>query len=389
MDKSTFDLDEAISEWRKPYEAQRRYRGEDIDELERHLRDETEALIRAGTAARTAFSRALRDVGHSWAGDAEYGKTYRGRIRNPARIMGELGWVLSVLPGIIRNYTAGALRSLMRHKTVSFINLFGLGLGIGCCILAITFIRFHLSWDLHNRHAGRIYRVLWETPSENHVSTRTSGPLGPALKETFPEVERAVRIKSEGEAWVLTDSAAFRMGFTVADPAIFDVFDYTLLEGDKTTVFQNPNSIVITESEAKRLFGERDIVGKTITVENYMNTGEYTITGVLRDSPENSSWSLGSFGLLTTTRVGSTSIELQQQRNEAGLWWDEWQGFRGVETFVLLRSAENAESLSDKLPGFMAAKDGSKFALTLQPLRDIHLHGAGYGLGSYGMAMSD
>ena len=213
--EDTFDLDRAVAEWRRPYEGRRRYRREDVDELERHLRDRMEMLVEEGMAPRTAFHQALCEVGDEWTGQAEYGKAYFGRIRQPAQLIGELLWALSVLPGLLVNYTVVAIRSFLRQKTVSFINIFGLGLGIGCAILGIAFARYHLVWDTHHRRADRIYRLLWEMPASGRVITGMSGPLGPALEEEFPEVERAVRSKHEGRAWVLTDSSIFQTGLVV------------------------------------------------------------------------------------------------------------------------------------------------------------------------------
>ena len=165
-----------------------------------------------------------------------------------------------------------AFRNLIRHKTISTISIACLGLGIACCILAIAFIRYHLSWDQHHPHADRVFRVLRTTPSENRSAVNTCGPLGPALEQSFPEVEKMVRVK-QTRGWVITGPSAHKIRLNVTDPSIFDVFDLPLLRGDPQTVFDQPHTMAVTESAARALFGTDDPMGRTITVEAYQNTG--------------------------------------------------------------------------------------------------------------------
>ena len=384
----TFELDRAIAEWRKPYDDQRRYRIEDVDELERHLRDHFEEAMREGASDRAAFQQAQGEVGDAWAGEVEYRKVYWGKVTRPSEIFGEMGWSCRYALSLAVGYTVLTTRSMRQHKTISAINIGGLAIGLMCAILAIAFVRYHLDFDTFQQHPERTYRVLWATPGKDLVVPSTVGPMAPALVATYPEIVAATRIDYE-DAWAIPESGAMRTGLCVTDPSLFDVFDYTLIAGNRETVFTDPMSIVITESAAVKWFGTSNVVGETLTVEAYLKNGDYTITGVLEDPPPNTSRPLKSFSLISTTKIGPSSDVNRSRRNEVLTRWEQWTVAAGggpVQTYIKLRTPEAAETLEGMFPEFIQANFGTDAAssheLRLQPLTDLHLYGAQYGLRS-------
>jgi putative ABC transport system permease protein len=287
---------------------------------------------------------------------------------------------------MFRNYLTVAVRNLLRHRLYTAINVLGLGIGIGSCIFAVAFVRYELSWDQYHEGHDRIFRMLWETPSMNQVVTNMPGPLGPTLMEEYPEIVNYVRMRSPG-VWVKKlDGSQILERLCVADPSILDVFSFHFSRGSKESVFQKPYSVVVTESAAKRWFGAAEPVGRTISVESRDLAGDYLITGVVRDSPPNTS-SVLQFDLLTATHIGSESAKIKAIREEKTDEWNKWDASahgRQLQTFVKLRSTRSADRVSSQFHDFLSRHLGAdtapKHTIRLQSLDDIHLYGRTYGL---------
>ena len=271
-----------------------------------------------------------------------------------------------------RYYTTIAFRNIIRHRTTAFINIFGLSVGIACCILAIAFARYHASWDTFHENGDRIFRVLLET--EDGVRDKTIGPLAPAMEEAFPEVEAAVRIRRV-PAWALPPDGKFSTRMAVTDPSILEVFDYQLISGDPKTALRDPFSVVLTESAALKWFGTTDIVGRTLPIESYLLNGDYEVTGVTQDLPSNATVWLRGFDIISTTRIGLGSANYGGR--QADERWNSWTRGGRFTTFVMLRSPELADSVVRKIPKLVATQMGdeiaSRFRHRLQPLGRMHL----------------
>jgi putative ABC transport system permease protein len=277
---------------------------------------------------------------------------------------------------MIRNYITVALRNLNRHRTYSTINIVGLGIGVCVCvcILAIAYVRYELSYDTHAVNRDRTFRVLWSAPSKNIVTTGTSGPLAQALKETFPEIVETARARRR-KVWVIADEASYPQRVCMADPSLLRMFDLPLVRGKLDEVLVKPFSLVITESTAKQWFGAEDPIGKQVTVESLQIPGTYTVTGVLRDLPQNMSEPF-RFDILTPPH------------RRWKRWLELTTSTRHLYTFVQLRSPNDAPELHSKLQQFLEQKFGAEKAeqqaYHLQPASDWHLDGKKYGL-SQGM----
>ena len=266
---------------------------------------------------------------------------------------------------MLKNYILVAYRTLLKHKTYSLINVVGLAVGLACIISIGLFVDYELSYDRFHERGNRMYRVLREIRVAGQpplVSATTSGPLGPALKRDFPDVEQMVRVWIRQDAWITYAQKGFFEEICLTDPHFFDVFTFPLIKGDPKTVLQEPASIVISQSLARKYFGDEDPIGKVIQADSRYFKGAYRITGIMRDIPGHSTF---RFDLLT-----STPIPRDTQR-----YWNNWVGKRTwfpVQTYIVLPEGSDPEDLGRKLPEFMARYLGEEVAsyntYYLQPL---------------------
>ena len=270
---------------------------------------------------------------------------------------------------MIKNYFVVAIRNLMRHKLYTSINVLGLAIGLACGILILLYIQQEFAVDRTHILGDRIYKVIREKRSSTQTTYEegTSGALGPVLKETFPEVETTVRI------WQWLVSAQYgkrknRYTLALIDDNFLDVFDFPLIKGDPKTAFRTPYSVVITDDMAQHLFGDTDPMGQTVSVDNRIFPGEYTVTGIVK-APQRSSDL--HFHLLTTT---IPSVEKTP--------WTMWlprQSWRPVNTYVLLKTGQNAETLQTKMQPlikqYMGDEVAAKNTYHLQSLHRVYLYG--------------
>ena len=193
--------------------------------------------------------------------------------------------------------------------------------------------------------------------------------LGPVVKETFPEVETAVRIWR----WTVSTQYGERKGqysFALIDDNFLDVFDFPLIKGDPETAFRTPYSVVITDDMAQHLFGDADPMGRTFSINNRSFPGEYTVTGIVK-APHLSS---GFY-----FQILSTTIPPVEETQEAWAMWRPTQSWRPVRTFVLLKAGQNAETLQTKMQPlikqYMGDDVAEKNTYHLQPLHRVYLYG--------------
>jgi len=265
---------------------------------------------------------------------------------------------------MFKNYLKVALRNLRKNKFYSGINIFGLALALACCILFFLFAYNELTYDSFHLNADRIWRVIKIGPDFTGGQTKqsiTPGPLGPTLLETFPEIEHVVRITPSGGICQYNDLVD-RERFLLADEAIFEVFSFDLLRGNPHTVLQNKRSLVISQEKALKYFGNDDALGKVLKIQAGANWYEFTVTGVIGKIPENSSIKFDF--LILIAFKGET---MGQEQLTA---WN----INHVETYIQLRSSEQAAQLQQKLLQFAKEhlpRPGGEFAL--QPLRKMHL----------------
>ncbi len=269
---------------------------------------------------------------------------------------------------MLKNYLKITLRNLRRHKIFSFINIFGLSIGLTCSVLILLFVNNELSYDSFHKNADRIYRLsLFENYAKDnqHFNSITPGVLGPVLKSYYPEIEKTVRI-SLMSGKVKYGSKTFPENYELVDPDFFEMFSFPLIKGNPSSVLKDPNSVVITKSYAEKYFGKDNPIGRTLTIQLDNKNENFLVTGVAKDVPENSSI---KFNILIPY------MKIKEFFSERAL-----NSLTVVfcETYVLLKPGVSGKEMESKMPAMIKSLQGNRFKegaynLLFQPIKDIHL----------------
>ncbi|HUU05196.1 MAG TPA: ABC transporter permease [Patescibacteria group bacterium] len=261
---------------------------------------------------------------------------------------------------MIRNYLKVAWRNLFKHKGYSFINIFGLSVGIACFIMISLWVRHELSYDRFHQKAERIYLVEdYEKYSDGEELRFSVNPplLAPTLAKDYPEVEAAVRFRSlSDKVFRRKDSVFSEKGLAFCDPSFFQVFDFRFISGDPDLALRNPRSIILTRQMAEKYFGKENPLGQTLEVDNRL---ELTVSGVVEDVPSNSS-------LLYNFLV---PLDLSKEFDSP---LDSW-GYYAYKTFILLKKNTDFRAVSGKIKTEIKRHEPEAIVeLSLRPLTDIH-----------------
>lgn len=192
---------------------------------------------------------------------------------------------------MLRNYLKIAWRNLLKNKLYSFINVFGLAIGLSCFLLISLYVVDELSYDRYLKDANRIYRVHSDIKfgGTEMKMALSSDPFGPTLKKDYPEVEQYVRLYAENSRRFIRKGNAFLVenNCVNADSTFFEVFPFKIIEGDAKTALNAPNTVVLSQSAAEKFFGAGPAVGKILST-GVNNPQEYKVTAVYEDIPKNS-----------------------------------------------------------------------------------------------------
>lgn len=279
---------------------------------------------------------------------------------------------------MFQNYLITATRNLLKYKLFTLINILGLAIGVAACILIILFVRFETSYDKWIPDADRIFRVhsSFEIPGRSpFLTVRSSGPMRDALANQFPEVEAATHILQMSPR-ILKDGSAFYETVSFVDPSFFDVFRLPFAEGSADSALPDTNSILLSETMARKYFGDEPAVGQVLTLCCLgPNSMDMHVTGVIRDLPENSHMRMDIIGLIERSRFAAMPSLLES--------WTSVNTF----TYLKLRNPSDAAAISDRLPDFLDTfvpvphldeinKVSDFYTLHLMPILDIHLDAA-------------
>jgi putative ABC transport system permease protein len=273
------------------------------------------------------------------------------------------------------NYLTVGIRSLLRSKAYTAINVFGLTIGMASCILILIFVRHELSYDAWLPNAERTYQLQSERVATDEPAQFLQTSFYPAaagLKQDFPQVEQAVGT-FESRPIVMLDNQPVYTDLLMADAAFFEVLELPFVRGDPRTALRDPDSLVLTETEANKHFGTVDALGRTLTIIRQGRATTMRVTGVLRDLPENSHLALSMVSRLTAAAFPDDP--------EALMAWNRIPG----PVYVRLRAGADPNAINAALPaweqrriplestgsGEMSRAD--RWALRLTNVRDVHL----------------
>jgi len=281
---------------------------------------------------------------------------------------------------MFRNYLKIALRSLRKSKGFTALNIIGLAAGLGVCLLIVLYVTDELSYDRYNVNADRIYRIDEDIYLNNtkYDAVTTSKFFGPTLVASYPKIEQMVRFRNPGDQLVRKgNDHVLDHHFIFADSTIFKVFTLPMIAGDPNTALNNPRSIVIDESAARRYFNSTDVIGRTLEVGSDNTLLE--ITGVIRDMPEQSqfhfsfirpireaynfndpsdnNWVSNPYYTYILAQPGATRAEVQKD----------------VDAVVNLHISPALQGMFHT-SGADLEKAGNHFRCHIFPLTDVHLH---------------
>ena len=269
---------------------------------------------------------------------------------------------------MLRNYVNTALRHLLKYKTYSAINILGLAAGIAAVILILLYVEFELSYDGFHENCESIHRVSIVTKREGRIESDSPvfvDPLGPAMEKDFPAVKASVRISTRRSAYFHYNDTIVKIpNFRHADSSLFDVFSFTLTQGNPQQALINPYSIVLTEGIAHSFFGTENPIGKTIVLNN---REAYHVTGVVENTPSNSTLNFDAL------------VSFSTLYNDPDYYMG-WNGGNQYMTYIQLKENASPEDVEATFPDFMwtyinedVAGIGISYEPYLQPLKKIHL----------------
>jgi putative ABC transport system permease protein len=276
---------------------------------------------------------------------------------------------------MIRNYLKIAFRNMLKHRFTFFINLFGLTVGLACCLLITTYIVNELSYDKSHPKANNIYRVtrIFRHPETKIVSLHlgtVAPPFGPLLKNEFPEVQKITRILPNGTTSFRYEDKMFNeQDVYFADENLFDFFKVNIKKGNPAKVLTEPYSIAMSEEAAAKYFGKEDPLNKLVKFDNGLSG---KVTGVFEAFPANTHIHPNIMISFNTLKDSAVYGEERLRTN--------W-GNNSFFTYLMMPENFDQAKFEAKLPAFIDkyVETGPEFkasawtAINLQKLTDIHL----------------
>lgn len=274
---------------------------------------------------------------------------------------------------MIKNYLTTSLRNLRRNWNFTLINITGLTMSLACCLLIFFTVRYELSFDKHHKNADRLYRLLNQNVEDGEKGFNAGIPLPAlaALRNDFPEIRNQVTCTyglretlitvTQGSEKKKFSDPGYNIAFT--GPEYFRMFDYKWLKGSPAQALKNPGSVVLTEGQALKFFGNADPMGKSIRVRNQM---DFVVTGIVADPP-------------ATTNLPFTTMLSFASLKEFGAFtnWDDWvSSYGGGQIYLMLPENVTEAQFETQLLAFNKKyrdpKDAEKLRFVLQPVQDIH-----------------
>jgi len=271
---------------------------------------------------------------------------------------------------MLKNYLKIAIRNLGKQKVYSSINILGLSIGIASAILIILFASDELNYDKFNHNYERIGRIITQSKGKDNSVRNFSlsgASLGESLAAEYPEVENSTPILDRNSFGRFTvqyeNNKYYESGYLVTRPSFLKIFDFKVLRGDKRSLLTEPNEMVLTETTARKLFGDENPIGKIIKTDR--SWGDFKVTGLIQDPPKNSHL---QFSML----ISFKSLEHFSGFSKALQNFD----LSLVRTYLLFKDKKDMAGFDKKLTAFESVHKGKAFGVTdhisVQPLSNIH-----------------
>ncbi len=271
---------------------------------------------------------------------------------------------------MLKNYLKILLRNFLKNKSTSLINTLGLAIGLASCLLIGLYVMDELSFDGHHEKKDRIYQVYIEASYDAEVHRWNAVPnkVAPSAQKEIPEIEKSGRIfhhNFSGQAFVSTDKIkSMEEHFTWADAEILDILTFEFVQGSKESALSEPNSVIISETAAKKYFGDSpNVLGETLIIDNDEKM-QLKVSGVFKNPPKNSRFQSPVIGAFSTHHFSKTER----------LNW----GNASFETYFLLHKNVNPDVIDTKLSEMLVRnipeEDNRWFNLHIKPLDELHLY---------------
>lgn len=282
-----------------------------------------------------------------------------------------------IVQTMFKNFFISAWRNIRKNKLISFINIIGLSLGIATFFIIMLYVQDELSYDKFNKNADSIVRIVFNANFGGGAINEASvmPPVAQTMKNDFPEVRDATRLMDYGTPKILYKNKTFKEDrLAYVDPNFFNIFTLPIIEGNRNSALMQPNAIVITESTAKKYFGNESAIGKTLRLNN--NSANYKVTAIIKNIPSNSHFHFTLFASMKSWKDASS---------------DSWLT-SSYYTYLLLNPGADRKSMEAKFPTMVAKymgpqiqqqmglsleqfrTRGNTLGFALQPLSSIHLY---------------
>ncbi|GGD12929.1 ABC transporter permease [Hyunsoonleella pacifica] len=268
---------------------------------------------------------------------------------------------------MLKNYFKIALRNLLKHKGFAILNISGLAIGMTAGFLVLMYVGFELSYDKMHSKANSIYRVVanLKTPSETIRANKAAWAVAPNLEREFPEILKSTRVMNLNLVIVKEDKKIIEEDVIAVDSAFLDVFDFKLIQGDRTKLLNTPNSLVISDEIARKYFGNTNPVGKELELDGFDDPS--LVTGVIEKIPENSHIQADILMSMVTFTAPPSNRDKQ------------WSNYN-PSSYILTADGTDVEILESKFPNFLEEKNGKKMrelqmfvTLFLEPFSEVYL----------------
>jgi putative ABC transport system permease protein len=266
---------------------------------------------------------------------------------------------------MIKNYFKITLRNLWKNKTFSFLNIMGLAIGIASAALIFLWVEDEMNFNHHFAKRDFVYRVMENQKNNGKINTSgsTPGPMAEAVKADIPGIKNSGRLSWNMDELIVMGDKSIKESGAYVDPSVLSMLTLNFIYGDAPTAFKEIQSVVISETLSGKFFGNENPIGKTLKMaagQGYSVDGVYTVTGVYKDLPQNSSY---------TFQWISPYIAFENKND----WIKPWDN-NLTETLVELSPTADPQAINKKLAGYLTSKTGKSSAeCILFSMNDWHL----------------